>query len=589
MGSDQVQLFGEFRIWCNSSDETPSLLSAQKLVGLLCQRPDYRWPRTEVGRTFWPESDDESNRNRIRTALVQARSAFQNSEVIQGDKYTVALNGELLSCDLWRARALVRRAQGSTDETEEELALVQLLEIIRLPYLSVFSDDWVLSERRRWRDRSFDIQIRLGLLAETREDWTTALDYYESILLSSPYDERVWAAILRAYSRNGRHIEIYERFSATKSRLRKELGGRFSPSLVSLAESLSNGRQYAPQILASQGDMASRTFGRMMSNHPADALRFLSSEAFRVEIFHAPQLAVNLLERTIAATNEESEERFQCIAYAIIAHSLLNHQLDIPRLAPIILNHDRNLVRQRGAASAIAFANFQTRDWNGAFHYGKLTLEIAGKIGNQIGIQLAIAQLASFDMHVGKLEEALEAYKKCLSQLSRHKEQSALAGRCVISVNIGIIYAVSGNFEMAKTWLSKGVGLSNIADNPTILVLALPALGSVNIVLGEKEKGMEILAKGIGQAFRHKDERSLEIGFDFVALALAYLGHFGQSLAVVEHVRRYRIETQHARSVAEEMLVDQINHLCKSYEINQEWLALPSRRHLVAAILDLIS
>lgn len=587
-GATRVQLFGEFCIVRESKSESPSLVSSQKLIALLCQRPDYAWPRAEIGRLFWPESDDDSNRNKIRTALVQARSAV-GDDVISGDKLTVSLISNSISTDLWEARSLLKRAAGSAEELDEEQALKRLLEMIRLPYLPAFQDPWVENERRRWRDRAFDIRLRLGTLAESREDWRSANDYYETSLLENPYDERIWAALLRVYARQGRHIEICERFSGARTRLRKDLGGKFTSTLINLSDSVRSGSQPPPQILPSQGDMASRTFGRMIVEAPDQALQFLSTELFRGEVYKSPKLVCDLLMRLLDATKGVSQERLQCAAYAISAQSLLNNQAEVRKLAPFILENDSNLARKRGASNAIAFAYFQIRDWDKAFAYGELSHSLAMEAGNKIGVLLARAQIAAFKFHKGQFEEALATYDYCLKELQAFKEHHALTGRGVILVNKGFIYAMQGEQELANAAFKSGINLSEITANSAILALAFPAQGAMDVLLGFAEKGCETVSRGLSMAYRSKDDRSLEIGLDFAALALAKMGHHGESLATVEHVGKLREKSHHPRSFGEELVVAQIQKLCGNASPNREWLILPSRRHLLGAILDTLS
>jgi|GEM_PF-6568294 len=582
---DRVQLFGEFCIIQGSLARYLSLLSSQKIITLLCQRPDYVWPRAELGRALWPDSDDESNRNRIRTALVQINSGFTNKATIQAEKNTLAINAQLIECDLWQAKSRLRNAQASVDETEEEQALRNLLQIIDRPYLPTFQDSWADFERRRWRDRALDSKMRLAAFAESRQDWPTSIDLYESALSERPYDEKVWAAILRVYTFSGRHIEICERFNQTRSKLRRELKGKFTSSLISLAESYSSGRNAEPEISTSQSEIVSRTFVRMMRNSPKDAIHFLSQDAFRSEIYRSPNLAKDLLDQALANTKENDDSRLQCIGHAVIASSILNNRQDVQRLAPIILNHDTNLNRLRGAGTALSFAYFQTRDWEQAYHYGEQTIETAIKIGDPVGVQLSYAQVAAFDWHLGKFEKATQTYKDNLKVLAKHKTPAALIGSSIITINLGILQAIQGETALAIKNLSKGISLAEFANHLSILDLALPVLGAMRIQSGDIEQGTASLTRGLTLAYRHKDQRTLEIALDFAALALATLNYPSNALAIVKLVRQYRHESEHPRSIAEEMLVTSIQNMCPGSQPDPHWLNLPTSKHLISAIL----
>lgn len=586
---DRVQLFGEFCIIQGSQTRFLSLLSSQKIITLLCQRPDYIWPRAELGRTLWPDSDDESNRNRIRTALVQINSGFTNKATFQAEKNTLAINAQLIECDLWQAKSRLRQAQATVDETEEEQALQNLLQIIDRPYLPAFQDSWADFERRRWRDRALDSKMRLATFAESRKAWPTSIELYESALSERPYDEKVWTAILRVYTLSGRHIEIVERFTQTRSKLRRELKGKFTSSLISLAESYSSGRNAEPEISTSQSEIISRTFVRILKDSPKDALHFLSQDAFRSEIYRSPHLAKDLLDQALANTKENDESRLQCIGHAVIASSILNNRQEVQRLAPIILNHDTNLTRLRGVGTALSFAYFQTRDWDQAYYYGEQTIETAIKIGDPVAIQLAHAQIAAFDWHLGKFEKAAQTYKENLKELTKHKTPAALIGSSIITINLGILQAIKGDDQSAIKNLKKGISLAELANHISVLDLALPVIGSMKIQSGDRDQGTADLTRGLTSAYRHKDQRTLEIALDFAALALANLSSPRHALAIIELVRQYRIESEHPRSFAEEMLVTTIQNLCPGSQPDPLWLKLPTSKHLISAILKSLS
>lgn len=582
-----IGLFGSFGITRGGQVLRMPLASAQKLVAILCQQPDVDRSRSEIGLSLWPEADEGARLNRLRTALVQVRDTLP-MDAVQADKQTVRMRSSAVKVDLWEAKTIVRRANSSSRIVDEEILLRQLVAIIDRPYLQDFEDEWAEVERRNWQHRAIEARLRLCKFAEQREEWTNGIEIVESIHMGSPYEERAWAALLRLNARLGRHTEICSRFAKQQVRLKKDLGGRFSPGLVSLADSVRKGIQYPTQLLPPQGDMASRTLGRMISDFPNDALQFLSSESFRLEVFREPVLAADLLGRVIQATSGNSDQRMQVIVFALIANSVLHQHEHIRELAPQVLQNDSNLARRRAAATMLAFAYFHIRDWDKAYEHGRISLDLANELGEEVGILLSRAQLSAFDWHQGDFDSALATYEECLPRLASIVGHNSLTGQAVITVNIGFIHAYLGHYEEADRWFLRGTNIAAVGNHSAIQTLTLSVHGAVKVMLGDTRTGCEMIGRGLGHAIRQKDARSVEIGLDFCALAVAKLGRFTESQAILAKALLMRTESQHCRSVAENRLVDTVDLLTESAKPNDEWMRMKSRRQLLNAIQELL-
>lgn len=585
--STVIGLFGSVGIARGEDIVKVPLASAQKLVAILCQQPDVDRSRSEIGHSLWPEADEGARLNRLRTALVQVRETLP-IDAIQADRQTIRLRSASVKVDLWEAKTLVRRANSSGRVVDEEIFLRQLVSIIDCPYLQDFDDEWAELERRNWLHRGIEAKLRLCEIAEQREQWTDGIELVESIHIRSPFEERAWAALLRLNARLGRHTEICSRFAKQQTRLRRELGGRFSPGLVSLADSVRKGIQYPTQLLPPQGDMASRTLSRMISDFPNDALQFLSSDSFRLEVFREPALAADLLGRVIQATSGNSNQRMQAVVFALIANSVLHQHQQIRELAPQVLLHDTDLARRRAAATMLAFAYFHIREWDKAYEYGRTSLDLAKELGEEVGILLSTAQLSAFDWHRGDFETALETYEACLLRLASIDGHNSLTGQAVIAVNIGFIHAYLGHYEEADRWFLRGTNIAAVGNHSAIQTLTLSVHGAVKVMLGGTKTGSEMIGRGLGHAIRQKDARSVEIGLDFCALAVAKLGRFTESQAILAKAHLMRTESQHCRSVAENRLVDTVDLLTESAKPNDEWMRLNSRRQLLNAIQGLL-
>ncbi len=583
-----VRMDAPVRVWLFGTPRTSGasmpLVSAQRLVALLCERPGAEWGRAELAQLLWPDASEEAIRSRLRTALVQARSVL-GANAIAGDKQSLCLDPSGLEVDVWEAKALIRRANIADDPGKEEAALRQLLAVACRPYLAGQSGDWIEGAQRRWRQRTTDARFRLAEIAEAEERWGVAAELVEEILEDSPYDERAWLALLRLSSRRGTHVEVCARMDLASQKLRG-MGARFSPGTLSLADSVRSGKLYPTSLPPLQGDMASRTLSRMLSDGPEDALLFLGSDAFRTEVYREPVVAADLLERTLATTLGHSESRLRCTLLALVAHSVLQNHGRARELATEVLEHDRNLARRRGAATMLAFAHFQVREWDLAYRYGEMAVDLAAQMKDQTGLHLARAQVTAFDWHQGRYEQALASYTAIQAELEPVAEQRARLGRAVIAMNAGYVHAILGDLDRARDSIEASIHLAALADHPSLLALALPALGALEVLLGGKETGAEMLARGLGIALRQKDERSLQIGLEWAAWALAALGDGASAQATMVLVGDMRAQSSHARSPFELRFAEIVSSAAGAAEPDPTWLLLRSRRRLASAMID---
>jgi DNA-binding SARP family transcriptional activator len=585
----QIRLFGTMTLTRNSGRAELPLVSAQKLIALLCLKPGAELPRVEIARMLWDDSDDDASRNRLRTALVQARSALEPLDSIGGDKNHLIFDPAGITTDLWDAQQFYKRALGSADEIEEDQSYRKLLEVIQRPFLNGVDDLWAESERRKWRERGISARIRLSTLAEKWEDWQSAATVTENILDDFPYDERAWSILLRNYARQGRHIEIFERFAATRKKLKKELGGKFSPGLLSIAESIRMGGPFPSQLLPSQSEIAGRTLDRMILEKPEEALEFLGSTTFINEIMTNPADTRQMVDRVIEKTSGFEPARLRCLMAGLNAAYLHYDHKRTRELGEILLEHDTDPMRRRSVSTMIAFAYFQVRDWDMAYSRANMALEISRAVGNEPSAQYVLAQIASFDWHMGKLDEALEAYFKVMEATKHLTDRQATVSKAVLNGNISFVYVMKGDYATAEDYMQKSADIAALVNNSAIHSLALPILGAIRMHLGKVESGKEMLAQGMGVSYRQKDDRSFEIALDSAALGMSAIGKHEMSQALLQKAGELRAASGHTRSIAEDIFANRIRASNTTARPDPAFLALTSKRQMVVMILDAIS
>lgn len=544
--------------------------------------------RTEIGRKLWPNADDKAARNRIRTALVNARSCISLSNAIKAEKLQITLNAQNIKCDLWKAKILQKRIAQSLDLKDECSAMITLLEIIKHPFLPEFSDDWISQERDYWNNCALATAHKLSNVYQSNQNWNDSIKILELALTLSPYDETTWTGLFRAYSIIGQHIAISNRFKEARVALAQDYSSGFSPNILNLAETIRKGTVYNPKISISQESIITRTYGRMAAHEPDKAAVILGSEQFRPEVYRSPKATLEMLEPIFQNLVFPSESYFQCLANMILASSLQNDHNSVKNHALKLLSQDKNESRLRGSASALAFAFFQVREWDQAQHYGQLALSLSIKERNEYRIALAKSQLASFEWHQGNFEKAISTYTESLSILSKSEAQDRQASEAAIFINLASIYFIQDKFQLANIWIIKGVATAESCNNLALLNLAYPLSGTTLCFLDDPGKGCPLVSRGLIGAYRSSDPRTLQIAFELSAITLAKIGNCMLATKAKDHATQLRSETNHLRSPAEEQLLIKINQLCgvksRANDINQL-----ETRSLIASILKALA
>lgn len=586
MPEERITVFGELKIHTPEGIRSPQLLSTKKLIALLLKNPSQNWQRSEIAEAIWGISDEQTNRNRLRTTLSQARIILAEYLEIASDKNSIWLGKVDLEVDLWVAQSLFRRSKIPVDDDQELSILADLIKIINAPFLPECSSSWAEVERSKWQTILRNSTLRSAEMYEARSEFFQAISTIESILKAAPYDEQIWAALLRVNAKIGRHVEIHQKFETAKNKLRKELDAKFSQNLLNLAQSVRFGLIPSASLKPAQSDIASRVLGRMLEQHPEEALMFLGSQAFRPEIFNHTSLTIDLLEKSLTTTQGYQPARLKCITYLLIGYGIQNKQNEIRKWAPIILENDLDHNHLRGAANALAFSYFQIRDWDSAYKFGNFALEKAKSLDDKIGVSLAQAQLAAFDWHNKKYDSAIEVYRNSFSQLTNPTEIRAQHGQATIAVNLGLVFTFLNQPQNAIEWLQRGINIAKVFQFSSLLAIANPALGATLIAIGNVNQGKKALADGLSIAFRQKDERTIQIALDYAAYALATLGSGAKAISVLNWVTQLRKRDNHPRSQAEEDFECHILSIAKHDSPDIAWWQTKGHRKRGVTLID---
>ena len=589
----RVQMFGDFRLIRDGHAVPLRLLSTKKLLAYLAWRPGQAHHRTDIAEVLWPDVDYAVSGNRLRTSLVELRSALDPAVPIAATRTTIELQMAGIDSDLRQAKQCLRRLRLLDDPDEEERAWTELRALTAPMFLPGWNDSWIQPERIEWRAQHTEALVKLAGYAENRGELEVALELLNQAQRDAPYDERAWSGLLRVESRTGRQIAVIERFSSAVEQIHSEQKGTFSQELMALARSVRGGTLVPIQPIKPAAPGVSQvlqaTFARMLAKAPNEALAVLSTPSFRAEMLRAPQDTVAMLDEVMEATEGVSPERLATANNCMGAHAVLNHVEPVLRWGMWLLEHDTNDVRRRSAALNVCFTHFHIRNWDAAEEFAHTAIKLSSDSQSEIGVQTGYAQLASFAWHQGRYEEAIEGYLRVLRQFERLQDPLAKSNIVIIFANLGIVHTITEEFTAADKWFHKARHLAEELEFYAVHRMGNPIHGFVKASLGDLELAKEWTSAGITMAFRDKDARALEIGLEYAAGTLSYLGWQSEAMAALEVVNRRRIQRLHTRSVAEEKQVARIQELAGHAAPNGEWLKFTSNRELVRAITEIMA
>lgn len=206
---------------------------ARDILCFIASRRQHRAPKDTIVDTFWGEADlDIVEKNfhptvsHIRKALNSNQPLKQNFIVYRDGDYQ--LNPEFsyrieteeferLISDGETARR-ERSFDRSVDCCEQAVALY------RGEFMQGSYEPWVEEQRTYYREQYLRMLESLAAVAETKEEWTGAVDLAQRILREDAFREDIHCLIMRAQAALGNRMAVKQQFETLRKLLQKELG-----------------------------------------------------------------------------------------------------------------------------------------------------------------------------------------------------------------------------------------------------------------------------------------------------------------------------------------------------------------------------
>ncbi len=239
-----IELFGGLCV--KQGDQTIARFRTQKTAVLLAYLACFlrrTHPREELVELLWPDTDIESGRTSLRTALASLRRQLEppgtpENSVLVADRANVRLNPDVVSTDVAAFETALRAAKHTEDPAERTAHLTRAVERYRGPLLPGFYEDWALRERERLEQLFIGASRDLALALEQSGDFSRAIDYAHRAVTADPLSEEAHAYLIHLYAAAGQPAAAQRQYAELKRILHKELGEVPSPATQALVERL---------------------------------------------------------------------------------------------------------------------------------------------------------------------------------------------------------------------------------------------------------------------------------------------------------------------------------------------------------------
>jgi DNA-binding SARP family transcriptional activator len=583
----EIRLFGTFRVLLGGTPQPVPGRNDRRLLALLSLSPGRVWERRDVAAALWPDAEFEVTGNRLRTALVSLRKSLADVEPVLTQGSTIQLNAQAVESDLEDARRWEKRIQLAADASEQRASYSRFLEIINAGLLPSWDEDWLIDAQESWKFRRLDALQRSADLALESEDYLSAGTLADTILSEFDSDHYAWSTYLVAMARQGQGREALRRFRAISKKLASEGFGEQSPQLHQLAKAIRDGA-YGPNpalpVLPTGSDQAIlRAFRQMLQVDPAQAIRFVCSDAFRLELMRTPEPCYGLLEMMLSDHPSPGSD----VSLRIMTMRTSSVLQGVDRVIEIgtdLLKEELDATQRRLVLAVLSFTYYLIRDFDKAFLYVDQALEIAEKHALPHHLALTKADKALYLWHIGKEREALDTHKAVYEAVKDLPEQTITYGPAYLCGIAGAIHAGLGEIPEADEWLGRGHALAKLHPYREHMHQMEPSYGYVRVRLGHVGEAIQLTMSGLSHFLRTKNYRAFAAGLDYAAGVFVEIGNRGMALACLEWSARHRPEFKNLRSPIEERFAAQVRERAGDAKPDRTILAAHTPREALEVV-----
>lgn len=500
--------------------------------------------------------------NRLRTALVALRKALAPNPPIDADRNTMRLDRDRIALDLDEAAEWEARSKLAPDLAAEREGLDHLMALIGPGLLAGWEEEWLANDQLEWRIRRHDAQLRAAELALQAQDYENARRLAEELIVENPADGFAWSPFLIASARLGAAKAALRRFQTSRATLRADGQDDFDPALVQLARAVRSGA-YAPTenmpgLPAGIDATIVQAFRRLVPMDPGLAVKFVCSDAFRLESLRAPQPGVVLLEHLLREGHAEGADDVALRLMTLRTHSLLHGVERVLELGVPLLEEPLEPAQRRLVLTLLSYSHFMIRDLDRAFHFVDRAIEVADRHSPPHHRHLTRADRALYVWHRGRGDDALELLRTVYEATKDESEALVSYAPAYLCGLIGTIHAMTGEFLDARDWLHRGYAGAKIRQYREQVHQIEPAYAYVLAADGHVAKAARLAVSGLGHFVQSGNVRAFAASLDFIAGVFAHSFNAPMAWDCLEWGRTCRQRFQHGRTVAESRFAERI-------------------------------
>ena len=196
------------------------------LLAFLLLHRDAPQPRAHIAAVLWPDSTEGQARTNLRQLLHQLRRVLPDPErFLTVDTTTIGWRPDApYWADVVAVEEAVAAAGRANDLDALRGALAHAAEHGGGELLPGSHEEWVLSERERFRHIHLDVIRRLAGLLEDQHDFEAAIRHAEELLRLDPLHEESYRRLMRLHALAGERARALHVYHTCVATLERELG-----------------------------------------------------------------------------------------------------------------------------------------------------------------------------------------------------------------------------------------------------------------------------------------------------------------------------------------------------------------------------
>lgn len=509
-------------------------LQSKSLLALMWASGSEGLTREDAARLLWPDESFSQSSGKLRVALTRLRRQLPSS-ALQESRARLSLNFDELEVDI---DEFISTLQDFLDEVSDQRQTeegTKVLDLISRSLLPEFEADWLTPHCLKWNELRTDAAKALisASVSVGRSDFALAAakaglewdpcneDFLERVILFAiEADQRSEAK--RVYlEAEGRLKEI-----DPHAALPKHLADLVHDRVESVGQPLDK----------SQRESVIRFFERLAFQTPELALEVMAMPAFREEVLRQPGPTLKLLEYCLSRSTLQSEASHRCLARASSAAGLIHDSRKSIEYGEKALSLAAPLSLKKAVRLNCSFTYFWMGQIERAHELIDQAISDCHELGDEIDALLAMSQKASFWWHQGRVNEAEEAYDLVLSRLAGFSKDS-LVDIVTVSMNRTSLAAHKKDWAAAKLHLDQTLTYYRYYRPEHLLPQLKPLQGIILARSGDMAVGAELLARGIGLAYRSEQKRTLGVALLYAAELFVDQGlKLNSLLSTVKHL-----------------------------------------------------